>query len=59
MKIVVDGQHTTRSNGTELIITGVDRATDEGSYHCEANSSSLGSVRSLEVTLRVACKCGV
>ena len=57
MKITLDGQHlTTRRNGTELIITGVDRPTDEGSYYCKANSSSLGSVRSLEVRLRVARK---
>ena len=57
MKITLDGQHlTTRNNETELIITGVVRATDEGSYYCEANSSSLGSVRSLGVMLTVACK---
>ena len=57
MEIVADGQHlTNRSNGMELIITGVNRMTDEGIYYCVAGSTLLGSVRSLGVMIRVACK---
>ena len=55
--ITLDSHHlTTRNNGMELTITGVNRQTDEGSYFCEAGNISIGSVRSLAVMLEVACK---
>ena len=55
-EIVLDGHHQTNSNEMELIITEVDRDTDEGAYYCLVNSPSLGSVRSLGIMLKVACK---
>lgn len=55
--VMLDGRHLTdRNNGMELIITDVDQGTDEGTYYCLVNSTSLGSVRSLGAILRVAGK---
>jgi len=57
LEITLDGHWTTRNNGMELIITGVQRGSDEGTYFCEVSNTSLGSVRSLGGILKVACKC--
>ena len=57
MRITFSGQHLiSRNSGAELIITRVDRGTDEGRYYCEADSTSVGSVRSLGVMISVACE---
>lgn len=57
VEVTLDGDHlATRSNGMELIITEVNQRTDEGTYFCEVSNVLLGSLRSLGVMLRVACK---
>ena len=57
MRVTLSGQRlTTRNGGAELIITGVDREADEGKYYCEADSTSVGSVRSLGVMINIACE---